>query len=68
MLHSYVIYISNSNIKNTKHLAWDTKRIRQLEGYISYICHVDSMFYVQLKRYAKKLEQKYWVIIPFFGH
>ena len=67
MLHSYVIYICNSSIKDTKHLAWDIKRIRQLEGYISYINHVDSKFYVQLKRYAKKLEQKYWVIIPFFG-
>lgn len=68
MLHSYAIYICNSNIKDTKHLAWDTKRIRQLEGYISYINHVDIKFYAQLKRYAKKLEQKYWVIIPFFGH
>ena len=68
MLHSYAIYICNTNIKDTKHLAWDIKRIRQLEGYISYINHVDSKFYVQLKRYAKKLEQKYWVIIPFFGH
>ena len=67
MLHSYAIYICNTNIKDTKHLAWDTKRIRQLEGYISYIKHVDSHFYAQLKRYAKKLEQKYWVIIPFFG-
>ncbi len=67
MLHSYAIYICNTNIKDTKHLAWDIKRIRQLEGYISYINHVDSKFYVQLKRYAKKLEQKYWVIIPFFG-
>lgn len=67
MLHSYAIYICNTNIKDTKHLAWDIKRIRQLEGYISYIKHVDSHFYAQLKRYAKKLEQKYWVIIPFFG-
>ncbi len=67
MLHSYAIYIYNSSIKDTKHLAWDIKRIRQFEGYISYINHVDSKFYVQLKRYAKKLEQKYWVIIPFFG-
>ena len=68
MLHSYAIYICNTNIKDTKHLAWDTKRIRQLEGYISYIKHVDSPFYVQLKRYAQKLEQKYLVIIPYFGH
>jgi len=68
MLHSYVIYISNSNIKDTKHLAWDTKKEQQLSGYISYICHVDSPFYVQLKRYAQKLEQKYLVIIPYFGH
>lgn len=68
MLHSYAIYLCNSNIKDTKHLAWDTKKEQQLSGYISYICHVDSPFYVQLKRYAQKLEQKYLVIIPFFGH
>lgn len=68
MLHSYAIYICNSDIKDTKHLAWDTKKEQQLSGYISYICHVDSLFYVQLKRYAQKLEQKYWVIIPYFGH
>ena len=68
MLHSYAIYICNTNIKDTKHLAWDIKKEQQLSGYISYICHVDSRFYVQLKRYAQKLEQKYWVIIPYFGH
>jgi hypothetical protein len=68
MLHSYAIYLCNSNIKDTKHLAWDTKKEQQLSGYISYICHVDSPFYVQLKRYAQKLEQKYLVIIPYFGH
>ena len=68
MLHSYAVYLCNTNIKDTKHLAWDTKKEQQLSGYISYICHVDSPFYVQLKRYAKKLEQKYWVIIPFLGH
>ena len=66
MLHSYAINICNSRIKNTKHLAWDIKRIRQLEGYISYINNVDSKFYVQLKRYAKKLEHKYCVIITIF--
>ena len=68
MLHSYAVYLCNSNIKDTKHLAWDTKKEQQLSGYISYICHVDSPFYVQLKRYAQKLEQKYLVIIPYFGH
>ncbi len=68
ILHSYAIYICNSNIKDTKHLAWDTKKEQQLSGYISYICHVDSLFYVQLKRYARRLEQKYCVIIPYFGH
>ena len=66
MLHSYAVYICNSNIKDTKHLAWDIRRMRQLEGYISYINHIDSKFYVQLKRYAKKLEQKYCVIITIF--
>ena len=66
MLHSYVIYICNSSIKETKHLAWDTKRIRQLEGYISYIKHVDSHFYAQLKRYAEKLEHKYCVVVTIF--
>ena len=68
MLHSYAIYICNSDIKDTKHLAWDTKKEQQLSGYISYICHVDGHFYVQLKHYAKELEHKYWVIIPYFGH
>lgn len=66
MLHSYAIYICNSNIKDTKHLAWDTKRIRQLEGYISYIKHVDSHFYAQLKQYAEKLEHKYCVVVTIF--
>ena len=66
MLHSYAIYICNSSIKETKHLAWDIKRIRQLEGYISYIKHVDSHFYAQLKRYAEKLEHKYCVVVTIF--
>ena len=66
MLHSYVINICNSGIKDTKYLTWDTKRIKQLEGYISYIKHVDNHFYVQLKRYAKKLEHRYQVIIMMF--
>lgn len=66
MLHSYAVYICNSSTKDTKHLAWDIRRMRQLEGYISYINHIDSKFYVQLKRYAKKLEQKYCVIITIF--
>ena len=68
MLHSYAVYLCNSNIKDTKHMAWDTKKEQQLSGYISYICHVDSPFYVQLKGYVQKLEQKYLVIIPYFGH
>ena len=39
---------------------------QQLQGYIAYINHVDSYFYVKLKNYAHKLEQKYFVKIPFF--
>ena len=67
MLHSYVINKYPSTTKDTKYLIWDTKKERQLSGYIAYIQHADSDFYVKLKRYAKKLEQKYFVIIPFFG-
>ena len=66
MLHSYAVNICNSDAKDTKHLTWDIKRIKQLKGYLSYIKHVDNMFYAQLKQYAKKLEQRYYITITIF--
>ena len=66
MLHNYSVNKSNSNLKCTKYLIWDNQYELKLAGYISYIKHVDNVFYKQLQIYAKKLEQKYFVIIPFF--
>lgn len=68
MLHNYAVNKCPHTVQDAKFLAWNTKREQQLSGYISYICHVDSHYYVQLKQYAKKLEHKYFVIIPFLGH
>ena len=66
MLHSYAVNNCPSSVCDTKFLVWDTKKEQQLQGYIAYINHVDSDFYVKLKNYAHKLEQKYFVKIPFF--
>ena len=66
MLHNYSVNKSNSNLKDTKYLIWDNQYELKFAGYISYIKHVDNVFYKQLQIYAKKLEQKYFVIIPFF--
>ena len=65
MLHSYAINKRNSAVKNTKYLAWDSQREQQLSGYIAYIKHVDKGFYNQLKIYAQKLEDKYFIKFPF---
>lgn len=66
MLHNYSVNKSYLNLKDTKYLIWDNQHELKLVGYISYIKHVDNAFYKQLQIYAKKLEQKYFVIIPFF--
>lgn len=66
MLHNYSVNKCHSNLKDTKYLIWDNKEELRLKGYISYLKHVDNVFYKHLQIYAKKLEQKYLVIIPFF--
>ncbi len=64
MLHSYCVFYSDGN-KDIKHLAWDEKRKQSLKGYLSYIKHVDCVFYNQLKEYSKKLSHKYFVVVNF---
>lgn len=64
MLHGYVI-------RNLDYLPTDSKYLavcseNQLVGYISYVKHVDYAYYKKLKIYSKKLQQKYFVDIPFF--
>lgn len=64
MLHGYVI-------RNCGYLPTDPKYLavcseNQLAGYISYAKHVDYAYYKKLKLYSEKLQQKYFVDIPFF--
>ena len=47
MLHNYSVNKSNSNLKDTKYLIWDNQYELKLAGYISYIKHVDNVFYAQ---------------------
>lgn len=63
MLHSYVINKSDIENKDLKHCVWDCTKEKQLEGYFSYIKHVDKEYYERLKTYTTKLLKKYSVNI-----
>ncbi len=64
MLHGYVIRNCKTSLQNPKYLAACSEK--QLAGYISYVKHVDYAYYQKIKVYSDKLQQKYFVDIPFF--
>lgn len=63
MLHSYVVSKSETTYKDLRHRVWDYAKEKQLEGYISYIKHVDREYYERLQKYTIKLLIKHSVSV-----